>query len=1447
MNTDSDEEVDSRDKASGGGSNKVIRTLIRVNPSSGFKVGHVYIDNEYNEVVVAREASILHTKATNKSFVVDTALDIIPKGNDFAGKKIKSVFVSQQVVWDNIRVMLDRRFQEGGSDIMILANGSSGSGKTYTLFGESNYEDRGVVPRFVDYIFDHQGKNKYKEAEDSDPSTIHAQQVFLSMTLICGEELVDLLHVNNPLRRWNQHEHLAYSDSMGPLNLAAQYVVATNAAELNEYLGMGLKAGAACVNMISELYANTSISVTMLIVNGESRAANKTDMSTKLFATKNKGPTEEELAFQNLKVTKVTFMELPSIDNPTLCPVEVDRLTGVSPQYRGARSLHLPVGVGNSGGNQSSENPYLPGHFNAYHRKSVVNYLLQDSLYKYPHAIIITCLRGASHSYDDDILAMDVMNELSDNYNRDGKPRESLCLRDCISELEAEARIAERGAARDEFQEFIDAKYKTGRDSASRGGEQKDNRPGTAGEKGGKDKDQAAPKMAIKQSRRTRDIKPLYEYSLITRDEAVLLRKKCNFLRHLAEYLSLCVKKDKESREGLQRICNYVLPFVPAFHKSMSTPYRGIVMDFDIMEDPTNKVPFTDVMRGFLQERGFYLKPQKKKIVTMYDGIDFGDEEEEEEEVKMDPKKNGGGETVRPNTTGIAHGVPWSYDMVGVFDAMEPYGILLSPNSGLAQFYGKIPLPKGTTVIRGKSGNASMSDQISRNVYSTTPSENDTDKDVNIYRESLKDLCGENIIPRIALDMLEAEIRQEIEEATVVDDESKVSKEELFEYESPDADKKKKEEKEAPKDYVNFVYMHGPGVFPLHCIFRTENLQSVYVRPNNLLVVNGKPAKCEVFVNGLPLVDEIPLQDNDVVRIGASRFLLIRIPIKPMKMNEINSIAREENFAALTAWELGMVRGFGPQLKEAIGASETNRRHVSHIAVNRELTAVMKTADRTPLHRMETYQAPDDLVDAVYKAIAPNDKAYLCNIIGASNLVNYWAVGMRRYVKTTFQLVATSKHDQDSRGRIIIMDMSALAASAAAQATSNQGKKTKKDIMLDEFGVPIDDEDEESIPEVVAANPTGRRKGIRQVGGNNAAEATTEERLFSGSICLENIGDRAGKFFWNCPILCERLYLMKCMAEYYNSAWCSRDTAWLDSLYEPDQDPFNDTQEDELIGVGYLYLDTLQYLVDTNDIVPIVNLQGHKCGAIKIKGRVWVDKIETAPPYLTIDKETNLKEFESQNCVLRLYFESLMDLPPNHCSSTFVRFNFFYHNKAYTTTRHGGSSVHPFLHNAIRVDQRITGDFLEYIARGSLELEVYGKRKVKETRKPSISKTIVNNYITGEVIPDIVVAEPDQQETSVIESSAQKDDDGGASAEEAFEEKIRDLTVNLQKSQNTLNANKKIIENLASDKSRLEDKIKRQEAKFAEFEETLPAKYRPSSQKGKVDTPADGSAACTIM
>ena len=187
--------------------------------------------------------------------------------------------------------------------------------------------------------------------------------------------------------------------------------------------------------------------------------------------------------------------------------------------------------------------------------------------------------------------------------------------------------------------------------------------------------------------------------------------------------------------------------------------------------------------------------------------------------------------------------------------------------------------------------------------------------------------------------------------------------------------------------------------------------------------------------------------------------------------------------------------------------------------------------------------------------------------------------------------------------------------------------------------------------------------------------------------------------------------LMKEMWESWAGPWCLQDGMWLDKIYNRALDAFQDNYDDDLIGVGFVYLDSLQYLLDINDNIPIIDINGNQSGNIKLRIRSWIDKIETLPAYLAVDKETHLSNFLDKKLIICFYFDGLQNLPEKLCSSTYVYFKFFYHRVGFKTIRHSGENVNPILGNIVRVDQRITKDFIQFLRTASLEMEVFGKKK----------------------------------------------------------------------------------------------------------------------------------------
>jgi hypothetical protein len=78
---------------------------------------------------------------------------------------------------------------------------------------------------------------------------------------------------------------------------------------------------------------------------------------------------------------------------------------------------------------------------------------------------------------------------------------------------------------------------------------------------------------------------------------------------------------------------------------------------------------------------------------------------------------------------------------------------------------------------------------------------------------------------------------------------------------------------------------------------------------------------------------------------------------------------------------------------------------------------------------------------------------------------------------------------------------------------------------------------------------------------------------------------------------------------------------------------------------------------------------GRQSGTLKVHLRCWIDEVETAPEYISLDRETRLEDFMGHNCLMNFYFEGLLEMPQQLCASVYIAFNFFYHAVQYTTPR----------------------------------------------------------------------------------------------------------------------------------------------------------------------------------
>src|SRR5690554_6361665 len=93
-------------------------------------------------------------------------------------------------------------------------------------------------------------------------------------------------------------------------------------------------------------------------------------------------------------------------------------------------------------------------------------------------------------------------------------------------------------------------------------------------------------------------------------------------------------------------------------------------------------------------------------------------------------------------------------------------------------------------------------------------------------------------------------------------------------------------------------------------------------------------------------------------------------------------------------------------------------------------------------------------------------------------------------------------------------------------------------------------------------------------------------------------------------------------------------------------------------------------------------------------------------------------DFLGRNLILKLYFESLQDLPEERCQDVYISFRFLFHRHTYSTPRSSEQTSNPKVDTVICITQRITTDVLEYIERGAIELEVWARRSEEVLVQP---------------------------------------------------------------------------------------------------------------------------------
>lgn len=470
--------------------------------------------------------------------------------------------------------------------------------------------------------------------------------------------------------------------------------------------------------------------------------------------------------------------------------------------------------------------------------------------------------------------------------------------------------------------------------------------------------------------------------------------------------------------------------------------------------------------------------------------------------------------------------------------------------------------------------------------------------------------------------------------------------------------------------------LDGYLIRPKHCIiFRLGS--NIKIRP----LPNEDEEIVIVKVNGREISEETKLFNLDTITLGLDTIFVVHIPVnmdeetinppQSTKQNKdeldldnvftpsiiLTNILTNNDNLMKDDWCHSIVSGMQGDILSFASTHLMNINHYNHSALDRQLIPILKVSELTNDMKLLQYAPPISLVQKTLSTLSPTHLCVLTELHIAVKQINYLAHELRRLV--TYEIILTK---------------------------SSQTKQTS----------------------LVLRQYCGIEEGITLGGEVYTVHIRCE--VLDGT----KKSSKGDSWLWSTIIFIQRYFQIKKMYMDYHEKYES-NLELLDEFYPPEIDPFYDPSLPELIGVSTLHIDSLYYLIDTRDTLPIITFKGNHGGQLKLHVRIWIDKVETVPSYITVDKESKLVDFMGHMAIIRFYFEYLLDIPPTISNDLQVIFSFFGHTGQYRTTRSPAMNIitgdkHAYINSIIVIEQKITPDFVRYIQKKSIEFEIWGTR-----------------------------------------------------------------------------------------------------------------------------------------
>jgi hypothetical protein len=488
-----------------------------------------------------------------------------------------------------------------------------------------------------------------------------------------------------------------------------------------------------------------------------------------------------------------------------------------------------------------------------------------------------------------------------------------------------------------------------------------------------------------------------------------------------------------------------------------------------------------------------------------------------------------------------------------------------------------------------------------------------------------------------------------------------------------------------------------------------------------------KPIRPIFKLNGQPIIEYdaknlsdkeikegIELYDQDIIQIGSNRWIQVCIPesnpaykVRSSSHNDDNNNDNNnENMTALvqlSKWENALFQSYHHELcKMIIPQCLRKKIQVAHLQVNREMNAIAKTKDRTDLMKInDNFEPSDEDVKLFLSHIPIYDQYKIIETIACTAYATQLSFETRRNVIFSCILRPDPRWNEYEPVENEFFCLHKI----------QRIWKTYREVLF-----------------IICHESFDKATAVDTNNTHHVSSFDAELQAFS------NINGIS--WIWNIDIFRNRLqFMIDMMTDFTDERFGQRDLTLLAAKYPDERDPFRpDNLSDELVGNSYLCINRIEFLLDYNDSIRLIGLNGHPLGYIKLSVRSWIDEVLPIPSYITADVIPSLKQFIDRKLIINIHFEYISGLPSNHCADSFISFKFLGHLSIYRTPRCVGCNTSPYIDSTIQIIKPINHNLIEYIKTGILEFKVFACRKPSAKHIPVVIRDPMDMSLHNKLI-----------------------------------------------------------------------------------------------------------------